>query len=208
MGRKLKSRIVVLTGGIGSGKSKAESLFKSLGIFTIDADEVSNNLLQKGAVGYKKIVHRFGKKMLNESGDLDRLKIRELIFTNSNIKIEIENILHPEIQKNMEKELVKSTSPYCIKTIPLWYELYGLKRPAQIWKIIVIETPFEVRRKRATRRSLKDLKTFDLIICNQADDAQRRQIADNLIINDSNIESLDSQVKKIHDEYTIYLGNE
>ena len=108
----------------------------------------------------------------------------------------------------MERDLVKATSPYCIKTIPLWYEVYGLKRPEQIWKIIVIETPFLVRRERTIRRSLEDLKTFDLIIRNQANDEQRRQIADNLIFNDSNIESLDSQVKKIHEEYTIYLSNE
>ena len=208
MSKKLKPRIVILTGGIGSGKSKAESLFKSLGIFTIDADAVSNKLLQKGEVGYKRIVHRFGKEILNESGDLDRLKIRELIFTNTKKKAEIESILHPEIQKTIERDLVKATSPYCIKTIPLWYELHGLKRPEEIWKIIVIETPFLVRRQRAIRRSLKDLKTFDLIIRNQANDEQRRQIADNLIINDSDIESLDSQVKKIHEEYTIYLSNE
>mgnify|MGYP001226302730 CR=1 FL=1 len=120
-------------------------------------------------------------------------------------KVEIENILHPEIQETIERELVKATSPYCIKTIPLWYELYGPNRPEQIWKIIVIETPFELRRKRAIRRSLKDLKTFDLIICNQANDEERRNIADNLIINDSNIENLNSQVKKIHEEYTYLL---
>ena len=65
-----------------------------------------------------------------------------------------------------------------------------------------------MRRERTIRRSRKDLKTFDLIIRNQANDEQRRQIADNLIFNDSNIESLDSQVKKIHEEYTIYLSND
>ena len=103
----MKPRIVVLTGGIGSGKSKAESLFNSLGIFTIDADEVSNKLLQRGEVGYKSIVHRFGKDILNESGDLDRLKIRELIFTNTKKKSKLKAYFTLKYRKLWRKILSK-----------------------------------------------------------------------------------------------------
>ena len=113
MSKKLKSRIVVLTGGIGSGKSKAESLFKSLGIFTIDADEVSNKLLQKGAVGYKMIVHRFGRGILNESGDLDRLKIRELIFTNAKKKLKLKVYFTLKYRK-LWKEILSRQLPLIV----------------------------------------------------------------------------------------------
>ena len=61
------TKIVVLTGGIGAGKTTVEEIFSSLGVETLDADKITNNLLDKNTKAYKKIVEIFDL----EPGSLD-----------------------------------------------------------------------------------------------------------------------------------------
>ena len=90
---------------------------------------------------------------------------------------------------------------YILQVIPLWFEVYGEERPADIWKIIVVETSTECRKERTLRRSKTDMDTFDLILNNQANDSERRKIADDIIFNQGTIEELRLQVNSIHERY-------
>ena len=58
------TKIVVLTGGIGAGKTKVEEIFSSLGVETLDADQITSNLLDKNSSAYKEIVVIFGQSIL------------------------------------------------------------------------------------------------------------------------------------------------
>ena len=64
------TKIVVLTGGIGAGKTTVEEIFSSLGVETLDADQITNNLLDKNTRAYKKIVEIFGQSILTNHGKL------------------------------------------------------------------------------------------------------------------------------------------
>ena len=72
--------VLGVTGGIGSGKSAATEIFSSLGIKIVDADVLSRVPVQKGESGLLEIEKRYGKEILLSSGDLDRKKLREIIF--------------------------------------------------------------------------------------------------------------------------------
>ena len=98
-------------------------------------------------------------------------------------------------------EVKKSVGEYILQVIPLWFEIYGEERPADIWKIIVVESSAECRRERTLRRSTTDMNTFDLILNNQANDFERRKIADDIIFNQGTIEELRVQVNSIHERY-------
>ena len=89
--------VLGVTGGIGSGKSAATEIFSSLGIKIVDADVLSRVPVQKGESGLLEIEKRYGKEILLSSGDLDRKKLREIIFEKEEEKDWLENLLHPLI---------------------------------------------------------------------------------------------------------------
>ena len=195
------TKIVVLTGGIGAGKTTVEKIFSSLSVKTLDADQITNNLLDKNTRAYKKIVETFGQSILTNQGEISRPRMREIIFRDRLAKKKLEDILHPQIRSVMNQEVRKAVGKYVLQVIPLWFEVYGEERSADIWKIIVVETPIECRRERTLRRSTTDMNTFDLILNNQANDAERRKIADDIIFNRGTIEELRVQVNSIHERY-------
>lgn len=195
------TKVVVLTGGIGSGKTTVEEIFSSLGVETIDADQITNNLLNKNTRAYKKIVETFGQCILTSHKEIDRPLMREIIFRDRLAKRKLEDILHPQIRSAMNLEVKKATGQYVLQVIPLWFEVYGEERPADIWKIIVVEASIECRKKRTLRRSKTDMDTFDLILNNQANDSDRRKIANDIISNQGTVEELRLQVKSIHERY-------
>ena len=131
--------------------------------------------------------------------------MREIVFRDRLAKKKLEEILHPQIRSVMNYEVKKAKGRYVLQVIPLWFEVYGEERPADIWKIIVVETSKECRKERTLRRSKTDMDTFDLILDNQATDSERRKIADDIIFNQGTIEELRLQVNSVHERYINYL---
>ena len=103
--------IIGLTGGIGSGKTAVSDCFKELGITIVDADLASRVVVEKGTPSLESIKEHFGSDILNESGELDRGKLREIIFNSDSEKHWLESLLHPAIAKQVQHELSSSESP-------------------------------------------------------------------------------------------------
>ena len=101
----------------------------------------------------------------------------------------------------MNHEVKKASGQYVLQVIPLWFEVYGEERPVDVWKIIVVESSIKCRKERTLSRSKADMDTFDLILNNQANDTDRRKIADDILVNQGTIEELQLQVNSIHKRY-------
>ena len=78
--------VVGLTGGIGSGKSAVTKIFEGLGVKVVDADVASRQPVMKGEPALKKIAEKFGANILTSDGELDRRKLREIIFNDNSAK--------------------------------------------------------------------------------------------------------------------------
>ena len=78
--------IIGLTGGIGSGKSAAGNEFENLGITVIDADSIAKEASSQNSIAYTKIVDHFGNSILDDSMNIDRKKLRDIIFTDNSQK--------------------------------------------------------------------------------------------------------------------------
>ena len=102
------TKIVVLTGGIGAGKTTVEEIFSSLGVETLDADQITNNLLDKNTKTYKKIIETFGQTILTNNEEINRPRMREIIFRDRVAKKKLEDILHPQIRSVMNHEAKKA----------------------------------------------------------------------------------------------------
>ena len=111
---------VGLTGGIASGKSSVAKAFSSFDIETISADEIARDLLNKGSDTLYAVISELGSDLLEKDGNLDRVKLRNLIFNNPDARNKLDSITHPAIGERLLKAADQATSPYVILEIPYW----------------------------------------------------------------------------------------
>ena len=152
--------VIGLTGGIGSGKSVAATLFENLGVTIVDADVASRKVVAPGQPALKSLVEHFGDSILISSStpSLDRQKLRAIIFSNPKERQWLNNLLHPLIRDYMDNEVAKATSNYVIKVIPLLVES---ELQQQVNRILLIDVPEETQIERVANR---DNSTIDDIV--------------------------------------------
>ena len=114
--------IIGLTGGIGSGKSAASALFEGFGVHVVDADVVAREVVEPGMPALERITTHFGQNILEADGSLNRSRLREIIFADSEAKKWLEELLHPIIRNEIIKQLQQARSPYAILVSPLLFE--------------------------------------------------------------------------------------
>lgn len=95
--------LVGLTGGIASGKSMVSGIFKSLGVYIIDADSIAHGLIKPGLPAWHEIVERFGRGILVEDGSINRQLLGSIIFRNSSKREILNSIMHHRIFEEVER---------------------------------------------------------------------------------------------------------
>ena len=94
--------VIGLTGNIASGKSVVRKMLEHLGAYGIDADALSHRAIAKGAPGYKPAVALFGNWVLDQDGQIDRLKLGKLVFNDPEALRKLEAIIHPLVRQAVE----------------------------------------------------------------------------------------------------------
>jgi dephospho-CoA kinase len=196
--------IIGLTGGIGSGKSAAGNEFENLGITVIDADSIAKEASSQNSISYIKIVEHFGNSILDDLKNIDRKKLRDIIFTDFSQKKILEGFLHPVIRENISSAVLASRSNYTIIMVPLIYETKSMN---QYDRIIVIDCEEDIQLLRASNRDSSSQEDIQKILQSQATRQERLSIANEVIINNSSFEALREQVFQIHQTY-MELTNE
>ena len=187
--------VLGVTGGIGSGKSAATDIFSSLGIKIVDADVLSRVPVQKGEAGLFEIEKRYGSEILLATGELDRKKLREIIFEKEEEKDWLENLLHPLIA-NLIKEELKSSSPkYTILASPLLFET---KQSDYCDEVLVIDVSEETQILRTKTRDDVPEEQVKTIILSQINRSERLRLATHIIENENTLNDLKKAVKELH----------
>ncbi|NOR69825.1 MAG: dephospho-CoA kinase [Methylomarinum sp.] len=193
-----------LTGGIGSGKSTVAELFNSLyNIPVIDADIIAHQLVEPDQPALALLQQTFGQSIINPKGALDRDQLRDIIFSDSDKKDQLEKILHPLIYQQMQAEFDLQTSVYCILCIPLLMET---KMTHFVDRVLVVDCPVEVQIERVMQRDSLSKESILSIIKSQVSRETRLSQANNVIHNPNSSTPLAEQVKKLHNQY-ILLSN-
>ncbi|PKF62223.1 dephospho-CoA kinase [Psychromonas sp. psych-6C06] len=174
--------VIGLTGGIGSGKSTVSHFFKGLNICVVDADIVAREVVQKGQPAINKICEYFGEDILIND-ELDRAKLRQIIFTDPVKKRWLNNLLHPIIREQMLIHLANATSDYVILEAPLLFE-NNLQQYCDHVVVVDIEESLQI--KRACARDNSSKEQIKAIIDSQITRNLRLQKAD-FIINNSSV---------------------
>ena len=190
--------IIGLTGGIGSGKTAVSDTFKSLGIDIVDADVSSRLVVEKGQPALDDIQAHFGDGILDSENNLDRTKLREIIFKNPQERVWLEKLLHPKIAEHIKDQLESSNSPYCILVSPLLLET---EQKSYCSFILVVDVPEESQIARTAKRDGVSEEQVKNIISAQIDREKRLEQADEILINDGSMEELKEKVVVLHTKY-------
>ncbi|MBR4125479.1 MAG: dephospho-CoA kinase [Victivallales bacterium] len=145
--------LVVITGGIGTGKSTVLDAFAKLGANCLDTDEVAHALYEPGAPAYQPIHKHFGDEVLREDGTLDRRALATKVFRDPDELAWLNALIHPLIQQRMLDEAARVAPAALFVAVPLWYEV-GWELPGT--RVIATWCTDSQQRERLRRRGWDD----------------------------------------------------
>jgi dephospho-CoA kinase len=186
---------VAITGGIGAGKSEALAAFARHGAATVSSDQIVHRLLREDEDVRRQLVDRFGDRILDDVGQIDRSAIAQLVFGDRKQLDWLERLLHPRVGHeylDWREQLGRLPNPpqVCVTEVPLLYEVGGDER---FDKVVVITAPPETRAQRS--QAAGDLREARLI-----PDEEKAKRADFVYVNDGTLEELDAFVAGVmHD---------
>lgn len=195
--------VVGLTGGIGSGKTTVANLFAAEGITLVDADIVARDVVAPGSNGLKAIVAHFSSDILTPEGSLDRAKLRQRIFSHDAEREWLNQLLHPMIRQEMQKQVENATSPYVIMVVPLLFE-NGLDRLVN--RTLVVDISPDLQISRTVKRDNVDASQVNNIINSQCSRSEKLARADDIIDNQGEISTLKREVLALHQRYLHLSG--
>ena len=193
--------LVGLTGGIGSGKTLAASMFRELGAHIIDADILSRELVCPEQPAWKEIVEVFGNEILSADRSVDRAKLADIIFNDKNKKESLESIIHPKVFEEEQRiyEEIRSKDPHAVVIVdaPLLIESGNYQK---MDRTIVVSCDEEIQIRRAMEMTRLSREQVDARLRNQMSLDEKRKKADWVLENDSTIDSLKLKVESLYQQ--------
>jgi len=203
MDQPLTSRFSVgLTGGIGCGKTTVANRFGALGASLVDTDDIAHALTAPGGAAMPAIMAAFGDDFATPDGALDRVRMRQLVFTDPQAKHRLEAILHPRISAAAMAAAAAATGPYLMYVVPLLVESGTWK--SRVTRVLAIDCPEEVQVARVMARNGLSEKQVRDIMANQASRAERLAAADDVLTNDGALAALEPQIQRLHGIYMAF----
>ncbi|MEB0206340.1 dephospho-CoA kinase [Pseudomonas sp. CCC3.1] len=200
-----KPWILGLTGGIGSGKSAAAEHFAALGVHVVDADDAARWVVEPGRPALDSIVQHFGNGVLQADKQLDRGALRSLIFSDPQQRRWLEALLHPLIREEIAHNLAQAQSPYAILVSPLLIES---GQHATTQRVLVIDAPQALQIQRTLRRDNTSEAQVQAILNAQASREERLRHADDVLVNDTDLKTLKTEVERLHHFYLTLCGGQ
>jgi len=187
--------IVALTGGIGSGKSLAGKFFAELGAIVVDSDELARSAIERGTEGFNEVMVTFGDDILTD-GLIDRAKLAAVVFAEPEKRLTLEKIIHPKVRETFESLVANAPSgSVVINQIPLLVETDGANR---FQYVITVSAQEELRRERLLAKGFSSHEITKRIAA-QVSDRERENIADAVLTNDGDQDSLLRQVENLYE---------
>lgn len=202
-GKKRQPLRIGLTGGIASGKSTVADMFAELGVPIIDTDVIAREVVQPGQPALDEIRARFGDEVFDTHGHLDRAAMRRRIFSDEDVRHELEAILHPRIGAETRRQASMATGPYQIIVVPL---LVGSPLAEFVDRIVVVDCDEERQLQRLLARDTETVEQARRILSAQASRQARLAIADDIIDNDRGLDETRRQVRDLDRSYRDLAG--
>ena len=195
-----------MTGGIGSGKSTVALRFRGRGLPVVNADELSREAVARGSQGLQLIVEHFGTDVLTASGELDRVKMGQLVFSNREARRALDAVVHPIVRQLADQrffDLNRQGEPLACYEVPLLYEL-GLDRT--YCPVVVVTAPLALRKIRMAARDALSDEQIAARIAAQMPLEEKAERADYVLDNAGSVSAIHAQADAVLEALCRALG--
>lgn len=194
------SKVVAVTGGIGSGKTEVCNAFMALGVPVVDLDHIARDMSAPGSSAMQAVRVQFGDAMFNADGQLDRAKLRELVFAEPDALDQLNQIMHPAIRLEAIRQIAQYADAYVVLAIPLLVESRDDWR--MIDHVLVVDCDEQTQLARVIQRSQLSEGMAQAMIAAQSSREERLAIADSVIENDQTLAKLQEKVLEFHKNFS------
>jgi dephospho-CoA kinase len=140
------NRRLLLTGGIGSGKSTAGAVFEGFGALVVSADRIGHDVIAPGGAAFEAVAARFPG--IVSDGRIDRPALATIVFSDHLELRALEEITHPAIRAEIDRRIARETGVVMVE-VPLITDFFGPE-----WKRVVVDAPTEIRVRRLLERGM------------------------------------------------------
>jgi dephospho-CoA kinase len=193
--------IVGLTGGVASGKSAVSQILREEGAYLIDADQIARELVQPHTPTWKVLIRVFGKEILEKDGTIHRKKLAAKVFSDTQQRNLLNQILHPRIKKEMNRRVkeIGQKDPGAIVVIDAAL-LVELGDHREMDKVIVVTSTEAQQIERLRERDGLEKEEARKILSSQMSHEEKLKVADFVIGNEGSLEETRRKAKEVFQE--------
>jgi dephospho-CoA kinase len=199
---------VGLTGGIASGKSTVAEAFARLGAKVLDADKVAREVVLPGQPAWRKLQQAFGPEFFLPDGEVNRSKLRRLVFADPEERSKLNAIVHPEVMKeiNCRFEQLTTSAPDAVVVVdvPLLLEVGVAHR---FDRVIVVYVTKSIQIERLRQRDGLSLEEARRALSTQMVLNKKVEQADYVIDNSGTRAEIQAQVEEVWQELLALAGS-
>jgi len=189
--------VIGVTGNIGSGKSTVCRFLAELGAAVIDADEVAQETYKPHSQAWQEIINTLGTEMLQPNGEINRVRLAQLVFSSREALAQLNEIVHPKAYQ-LVKEKIENYRRLGTRVVALeatllieatWTTLVD-----EVW--LVIASPDTVL-QRLTRHPETDRDQIVARLKSQTPAEDKAKHADEIIRNEGNLPRLREKITEL-----------
>lgn len=191
------TRVIGLTGGIGSGKSTVSQCLAELGAIIIDADKVGHEAFKPDTAAWHDVVATFGRQILAPSGEVDRKKLGEIVFNQPESLARLNQIMHPRMHDMIQAQIAEYRQQevdVVVLEAAILIEANWTSLVDEVW--ITVTPKAMVLERLKKQRGLAEEQTLARIR-SQMTAAERVKHADVVINNDGDLEAMKAKVDEL-----------
>lgn len=190
-------KIIGITGGMGAGKSVVSAELEKLGAKVIDADRISRQVTAKDGLAFSEIIESFGNGILAGNGELDRKKLGEIVFSDTEKLALLEKITHKHIFDEMKRQLDSCIVEVAVLDVPL---LFSSEFPFVCDVTVAVVADAEMRVSRIMKRDNITRDAALLRIKNQLTDDELIRLSDVCFENNGDLCEVKAFAEKLYSD--------
>lgn len=190
-------KIIGITGGIGSGKSTVSQFIKELGFPVYDSDFWAKELVNVDENLKSRIIELLGSESYDENGKYNRKFVAEKVFDHQELLLKLNQIIHPAVKIHFENWVNAQNAEFVFKETALLFEL---KLNESCYQSILVTADENIRIKRVMDRDGRTYREVKEIIDKQMPEVDKVKLADFVIQNNTDLETLKEFTHQVIDE--------
>ncbi len=180
-----EKKIIVLTGGIATGKTAVAQMLEELGAYIVDTDHIAHEIVKPNSDTLKKIKEVWGNKVINKDGTLNRKALGKIIFSSKKDRKILNSIMHPKIREVMQNQIKNAPKKVVVVVIPLFFETSTPIKYDEVW---LVYCPESMQIERLIKRDGITPKDAKMRIKAQIPIEEKVKRADKIIDNSNSLE--------------------